>query len=110
MASNIDGTTITLTRGDTFRTYVAIFDAAGTPYTPLPGDTVRFALKKKYGDVKPLIKKEIPTDTLLLQLDPKDTKRLPFDDYVYDIQLTFANGDIDTFIDRAKFVLTEEVD
>lgn len=110
MSSSINGTTITLTRGDTFKTYIVLTDVDGNEYTPVPGDSIRFALKKQYKDVKPLIKKDIPIDTMLLHLEPRDTKRLPFDDYVYDIQLTYASGEIDTFIDRAKFILTEEVD
>lgn len=112
MSCSVDGTTnaITLTKGDTFKTYVNPVDENGYFYAPKTGDVVRFALKKSYKDDTCLIKKTIPNDTLLLHLEPSDTKNLEVGPYVYDIELTYANGDVDTFIDRAKFKLTEEVD
>lgn len=51
----------------------------------------------------------IPTSTMILHLDPEDTKDLGFGEYVYDVELTFANGDVDTFINNAKFILAPEV-
>ena len=71
----------------------------------------RFAMKKDYDDpdTEVLIVKDIPTNTLILQLDPEDTKDLPFGTYVYDIQLTNSSGEVDTFITKAFFVITEEV-
>ena len=110
MSSSIDGTSITLTKGDTFKTYVTPRDEDGYFYSPRTGDVVRFALKKNYKDAECLIKKTIPNDTLLLHLEPSDTKNLDIGNYVYDVEITYANGDVDTFIDRAKFKLTEEVD
>jgi hypothetical protein len=60
----------------------------------------------------PLIWKSIPNETLRLFLDAEDTKRLSVEcsPYVYDIQITMADGTVDTFIDRGKFIVTEEVD
>ena len=79
------------------------------PYTPTDGDRVRFALKQSYSSSKVLIHKDIPNDTLVLHLAPSDTKKLAFGNYVYDIEITFANGDVDTFI-RGEFKLEEEVE
>ena len=79
------------------------------PYTPVNGDKVRFALKQSYSSNKVLIHKSIPIDTLILYLAPSDTKKLKFGNYVYDIEITFANGDVDTFI-RGEFKLEEEVE
>lgn len=117
MASSIDGTTISLTRGDSFFTIVTMERTDGSIYTPVEGDTIRFALKRnvmntaknEFADRTPLILKQIPIDTLMLQLDPEDTKGLNFGTYAYDIELTYANGVVDTFIADAKFVLTREV-
>jgi len=67
-------------------------------------------MKKSYTDNEVLIEKVIPNDTLLLRIESNDTKELPFGKYVYDIQITYAYGDIDTFIDRSEIELTEEVD
>ena len=36
-------------------------------------------------------------------------QRLPFDTYVYDIEIKFKDGAVDTFIDKATFKITEEV-
>lgn len=112
----VSGTTIRLTRGDSL--YVAVGMTQGTtPYVPAEGDKIRFALKRNrltpggggYADKRPLILKEIPNDTLILHLDPDDTKGLEFGEYVYDIELTYSNGDVDTFIQAAPFVLEKEV-
>ena len=111
MSVKISGTTITATRGDTVKVFIPMAYEDGNPYEPVEGDKIRFALKSDCNDAEPLIEKEIPTDTLLLKLDPKDTKNLPQpSQYVYDVQLTYANGEVDTFITKAKFKITEEVD
>jgi hypothetical protein len=104
-------TTITLTRGDTLKAQIHITDKEGNPYEIQEGDEVRFAMKKNYSDpdTEVLIVKQVPTDTLILTLEPTDTKDLPFGTYVYDIQLTTAAGEIDTFIAKASLILTEEV-
>lgn len=105
----VQGTTIEMTRGDTLRVYLTLKDCNGDEYVPEAGDSIRFAMKKRYNDATPLILKQIPTDTLVLELAPADTKPLSYAEYVYDIEMTYANGDVDTFIDRAKFKITEEV-
>lgn len=102
---------ISLTRGDSFYTKVnMVRKSTRQPYEPQEGDEIRFALKKNYEDAECLIEKQIPTDTLILHLEPSDTKTMDYGEYVYDIEITTAAGDVDTFIDRAQFILTEEVD
>ena len=105
----IDGTTITLTRGDSFYTDIVIKNPDGSDYTMQENDVVRFALKKKYTDAEPLILKTIPNETLILHLEPEDTKDMAFGKYVYDVELTKANGDVDTFICEADLELAKEV-
>lgn len=111
----IKGKDIYLTRGDTFRAQVSMQYRDGGDYTPVPGDKIRFALKRRYSDYHPIFVKNIAIGDLILEIDPDDTKRLNFGEYVYDIEITFANGDVDTFIGKdpynpARFVLIEEVD
>lgn len=106
----IEGKTIVLTKGDTFKATVGMVGDDGSPYTPEAGDVVRFHMKKAYKDANLLIEKIIPNSTLLLQLNPVDTSELDVGNYVYDIQITYANGDVDTFIDRGVVKLTEEVE
>ena len=99
---------ITLIRGDTLKMQVSIFIDKQL-YTPVAGDVIRFAMKQSMSSSKVLIHKIIPNDTLILHLQPSDTKRLAFGDYVYDIEITFANGDVDTFI-TGKLTLKPEVE
>lgn len=105
---SVNGTNITLTRGDTFKATITATMADGSAYQIESGDQIRFAAKQNYEDSSVAIEKSIPTDTMLLKLDPVDTKSLDFGSYFYDIQLTKANGEIDTFI-KGKLKLTEEV-
>lgn len=116
MAIEIRGTTICLTRGDTLKLSIALKTANGDDYTPESGDAVRFAMrpvgltpngKAWKNDV--VLTKSIPTATMLLQIDPEDTADLPFGCYAYDIQVTFADGTVDTAIADATLVLTPEV-
>ena len=109
---NINGTTITITRGDTLDALVELFLPDGSPYPVQYGDVIRFALKQKYTDREPLITKEIPHGDMNLRLESGETKLLRAGGvpYVYDIQITMEDGTVDTFIDRAKFIVTEEVD
>ena len=105
-----------MTRGDTLRLHVDIV-VDNASYTPTGEDVVRFALKHsllnamqtEYADKKPLISKIIPNSTQTLQLDPADTKDLGFGRYDYDIQITFANGTVSTFISDT-LTLTKEVE
>ena len=116
MSSSVKKNRITLTRGDTLRVKVEIIKNEEL-YYPTSGDRVRFALKhpellpdgSDYKDVDPIIIKDIPYDTMILELEPADTKTLAFGRYVYDIEITFEDGTVDTFITAAPFVLTEEV-
>ncbi len=112
MSASVDDTskTISLTRGDSFYLTVAFTDDdEGAPYEPQTGDSVRFALKKNIEDEECLVLKEIPIETMVLYLEPEDTKDLDFGVYWYDIQLTTNLGDVYTPIGPAKFKLTKEV-
>ena len=116
MSVNVRNKTITLTRGDTMRLQVGM-SLDGQPYEPEMGDVVRFAVKHQklndekteYVDPEPLLIKEVPIDTLILELAPDDTKGLGFGAYAFDLQITFADGTVDTFV-SGTLVLTPEVD
>jgi hypothetical protein len=110
MSFKVRKNTIFLTRGDTFKAHLTINYPDGTVYTPKEGDSIRFALKENIEDEECLILRDIPIDTMLLILYPEDTKGLEFGSYIYDIQLTKANGDVDTFITASKLKLTAEVE
>ena len=106
----ISGKTIRMTKGDTLEVPVNIMTKEGLVYIPAAGDVIRFAMKKTYEDVEPLILKTIPNDTLILRLESSDTKNLEVSKipYVYDIELTTVTGTVDTFLSGSLY-LTEEV-
>lgn len=109
MTVKIKKNRITMTRGDTLKCTIGITDSAGNSYTPADGDLIRFAAKKAYTDETPCIVKDIPHDTMLLQLDPEDTKSLEQpSSLVFDIQLTMTDGTVDTFM-NGTIQITEEV-
>lgn len=106
----VDGTNVYLTRGDSLMLQIGM-KRDGEAYTPQTGENVRFAMKAKYTDPDEnvLIVKDIPLDTMILEILPEDTKSLKFNKtYVYDIQYTDLQGHVDTFI-LGNFTLTEEV-
>ena len=113
----INGTTIIMTRGDTLVLQIEATQD-GEPYVPEEGDSMRFAMKTSrmnaqrtdYQDQVPIVIKDIPMDTMVLRLESSDTKQLDFGEYVYDIQLTYADGTVDTFIAEARLKLSPEVD
>ena len=110
MGYSVNNTTkeIELTRGDTLKVKIDVL-INGEAYTPRPEDSLRFAMKTTYNTSKLLVHKDIPIDTCILHLEPEDTKKLRFGEYVYDIQITFANGDVNTCI-SGKFKLKPEVE
>lgn len=103
-----DGNDISLTRGDTAFLTIALTKKDGTAYEPVEGDVVSFALKKSYKDATPLVVKQIPTDTMVLEIEPDDTKNLAFAKYDYDIELTDYLGHVSTPI-VGTLTLTKEV-
>lgn len=101
---------------------INIYDADGNLYELKDGDKVEFTVKSleslnnnpyKLISTKPVIQK---TGTSI-KLINEDTQHLPFGAYVYDVQITFTNGDRDTIIAPQSqcdgivpnFYLTEEV-
>ena len=99
------GPTITITRGDSASFHIDIVDASGTEYVLQDGDIVTFTVKKSTKTEDILIQKTGQD----VEIEHEDTADLRYGTYAYDVQLTYANGHIDTFIGPADFVLTEEV-
>ncbi len=105
---SLSGNNIRLTRGDSLYLDITL-TKDGEAYIPDPGDVIRFAMKKDYRSPNPVLVKNIPIETLQLVILPSDTKDLMMGtDYVYDIELTTASGDVDTFL-SGKFSIGNEV-
>ena len=107
---------IVMTRGDT-EVFDVEIEINGDLYTPQTGDEVRFAMRRDPSAwtcypsfMQPLLVKTVPIDTMQLKILPEDTKALPFGRYEYDMQITFADGTVKTFIKTSPFVITREED
>lgn len=103
---------ITMTRGDTFARTLTL-TKNGQTYTPQNGDVIRFAMAKAYksnAGHKLLLNKVIPNDTLLWTINAEDTEDLGYGLYVYDLQITYADGTVETFANKKTITLTEEVE
>lgn len=101
---------IELTRGDTGLFTIELKSTDGEDYEPQEGSSLRFAVAKKYGATESecdLIK-EIPIDTMTLEITAEESKALPFGNYLYDIQFTDPFGRVSTVI-MAKLKITKEV-
>lgn len=107
MSFRIDQTTGTmyLTRGDTAQFTITPKRSDGTVYELQEGDVVEFTVKKKTSDSAAVISKV----GLDVEIAPQDTCELRYGVYKYDVQLTFADGRVDTFIGPCDFAITEEV-
>lgn len=107
---SINGTTISLTRGDTLCLNVEL-TKDGEGYTPATSDRIRFTMKKSTADNIPLIQKVVYPDSynkIMVEITPADTKPLAFGTYKYDMEITDENGRVYTFV-IGDFKVTEEV-
>jgi hypothetical protein len=88
---SLDGNKITLTRGDT-----AVIGVSLTGYEPKEGDEIVMTLKRKIRDTEAVLTKYMDhAEELYFKLEPEDTIDL-LGSYVYDVQLTTAEGDVYT--------------
>lgn len=98
------GTDIYMTRGDTEGIIVNL-----TGYTPQAGDTVEFTVRRKIGNAPVIYKKaEFDGARATIRIEPEDTERLRFGDYVYDVQLTYG-GTVKTVVTPSTLTLGKEV-
>ena len=97
---------IKLIRGDTAYFNVEIRDEYNEIYDLQDTDKLVFTVKASVYDEDVLIQKDIRRN---ITIDHDDTKNLSYGDYVYDIQLTKDNGEVNTVIPPTKFSVLEEV-
>ena len=102
----IENESIYLTRGDSAGFSIALFDGE-QEYQLQEGDFLTFTVRKNVYAPEKVIQKVL--DGNQVELLPSDTSGLSFGNYVYDVQLTFANGDINTIIPPSLFQIMEEV-
>ena len=109
---NVSGTDLTITRGDTGAIRVAVSDAEGEPVPLEDGDMIELTVRERLGASGKLLYKKVTEfvgGEALITIYPEDTSNLEFRIYVYDVQLTRANGQVKTIVKPSKFVVGNEV-
>jgi len=97
---------IFITRGDS-----AAFDIQvrqpdkRTIYELSDGDVLTFTVKASDTEIEYLLQKTGQT----IHIDPVDTQKLAYGRYLYDVQLTFADGTINTIIPPTPFIVCNEI-
>lgn len=108
----ISGSDISMVRGDSETIVVSVNNEDGSLRPLKDGDTIYFTVKKDaYTDEKALQKviTNFVDGTALIEIKPRDTRDLRYRPYVYDIQLTEADGTVTTIIPKSTFRVSEEV-
>ena len=107
----VRGTNLSMIKGDSEAIKV-VLNSKGTQVPFSDGDTVFFTMRKQIPSEDIIIQKII-TDfqrgAALIQLDPSDTENLPSRLYFYDVQITFASGEVKTVVRPSEFRLEEGV-
>ena len=108
----IKGTNISMLRGDTAAITVSVTDPAGASVPLEAGDIVYLTLKKSV-DTEAKVLQKVVTDfidgTALIELAPGDTNDIKPGIYMYDIQLTRANGKVYTIVGPSNWTIEGDV-
>lgn len=99
---------IYLTRGDTLFVKVTPILSNGKEYTLKKGDVITFTVKKTTGDDDDILIQRT-TENGIINITPFETKQLDYGEYVYDCQLTTADGYVNTFVTPHALYVQEEV-
>ena len=91
------------------RIYLTCGDSADiqlpVTYEPSDGDKIYFRLKKSVFGNSLLLVKEIPPETLTLELKHSDTSNLRFSSYRYEVEVISSTGAGRTLIENGEFVV-----
>ena len=100
---------IRITRGDSASFGITVMDGT-TEYELQEGDVLRFTVRRNiYSTTKSLQKILGYGDTMEFVIEPEDTVGLNFGNYVYDVELTLADGTVNTIIPPSTFKVMGEV-
>jgi hypothetical protein len=108
----VSGKNISMTRGDSEAISLSCTDSSKVGIPLVTGDTIYFTVKVSASDEAKAFQKVVTAfDAGIAYIDimPNDTKSMCFGSYVYDVQLTKANGTVTTIIPPSRFTLLEEV-
>jgi hypothetical protein len=109
---NVNGTNLEMIRGDTEVLTVSCVNSEGEPINFETGDKVYFTVKESVTSTLIIFQKiitEFVEGKAIITILPEDTKNLKFKPYVYDVQLTQADGTVTTIVPPSSFVVGSEV-
>lgn len=107
----INDNIIRLTRGDSAYIDVELEMPTGGTYSPDENDEILFTLrksnypKKNAADTDYALQKRLENNQLKLR--PEDTKDLPYGNYIFDMEIRYNSGDVETFLSGMLVLLPE---
>ena len=105
----VTGNQIYLTQRDSAYLQIVLKDNSGNEYTPYAGDKIYFKVRKNiFGDTI-ILAKEIPKDTLVLELTPEDTANLEITSYRYEVEVSTLQGQNFTVINDGIIYIGPDV-
>jgi len=108
----INGTNISMIRGDTESIIVSYENLDGTKIDFIAGDTIYFTVKQGTNTEKKSFQKvitEFNDGKAIFEITSEDTKDLSYRTYKYDVQFNTSDGKKRTIIPASNFVISEEV-
>ena len=107
---------ITMVRGDTLIIAVDVLDENGAAYNPAADDEIIITVREWSDEGEIVLQKDqddadvvVVAGGWTIEIKPADTADWEYISYVYDIEVTLADGYKQTIIPYAPFVLTKEV-
>ena len=105
---SVDGTTITLTRGDTWSLTVEAETKDGSPYELKDGEYIEFVVKRKHTDNAPLLRKVVDSNGTIY-FERADTWDMKPGTYEYQVRIENGTNVFHTFIE-GNFVIGKVID
>ena len=108
---DIDGYTVSITRGDTAYIKFNLTNSAGQPITLESGDVVKCQVRDKKIGGRLLFDGVIERDNneIVWHIRPQDTKDLQALTYFWDAEVRYVGGDIFSFVPVSKFIVWPEI-
>lgn len=103
---NLTGNHIELVKGKGASIPIILTYRDGSDYVYAPGSVLRFVAKHSYSHASPALVKII-SDDLRLDIRPEETAALSAGSYIYGLQVTYSDGNVDTAIVDGKLTIYE---
>lgn len=97
---------IVFIRGDTVELSIELYDDEGNPYEVQQDDVLLWTVKRNTRTKEKILQKQV---TDIIRIEHEDTKDLPPTEYVWDLQLTQADGTVTTVIPPSRMRLLDDV-